>query len=462
MNKPTKKTSALLIIGLLAFCWGSYFLSSLVLMTPEDDNLNFIPNNTTSTAIVDARKLVGETSFSLLFENENSELLQRMRLSSEDFKNKKTILSLGVNSLSKVVLFTTAASGKDSAYLGLLFNITQTSLWDRNLAEVLTNKQVGFRKGNVGVILTCNLGTKLTSKGKQIDILPNKKMMLAYIKLLFNESGHTFANTKKFKKKTVVKVTHHLAQGPISTASYDLNLNRNTIELIGNAVLSKTYQAHNSKAHYALGKRGIQIGTSLMTQSINDSLQNYLTRIGLNIPHVNSFSMNYTGFSLGKNTSGMLGIPRMDLLLEFTDTCLIEDLEKNVKIQDGLKVKISNNEIDFGNLKYHLKQIDAKTIYMGEDPNPKISANNKSVLLHIQGDLKKLTTVQGKGLIIALIENFPQFKAGKTFFEGTENIDLQITRINNEEALLKSSILFNKNKNILIESINFLLLSSSN
>jgi hypothetical protein len=462
VNKPTKKSSSLLIISLLAFCWGAYFLGSLVLTSPKEDNLNFIPKNTTATAIVDARKLVGETSFSLLFENENSELLTRIRSGSEDFKNKKTILSLGVNSLSKVVLFTTASTGRDSAYLGLIFNITQTSLWDRNLSEVLTNKQVGYRVGNVGIILTCNLGSRLSSKGKQLDILPNKTKMLSYVKFIFSTSANTISNRRKFKKKTIVKITHNFANGPITSASYDLDLNRNTIELVGNIILSNTYQEDNTMAHYSLGKRGIQIGTSLTTKSINDTLQSYLTHIGFNVPFINSFSMNYVGLSLEKNTSRMIGIPRMDLLLEFKDTCSIQDLAMNIKLQDGLKVKISNNQIDFGKLKYHLKQIDVRTIYIGEDPNPKIITNKKDVLLHIQGDLKMLTKVQGKGLIIALIENFPQFKAGKTLFESTETIDMHITRVTKEEALLKCSILFSKNKNILIESINFLLLSNSN
>jgi hypothetical protein len=467
VNIRRKKSSVVLIVGLLCFCWVSYIVGNLLFIEKKSENIFYVPKDSNSSILVDSRLLVGETAFSLLFTNDNFAIFERIQKERSirnrairGNKNKETLLSLGINTLNKVVVFTRDANEIDSAYTGFIFNLNQDNLWDRNLDKVIGKQQVGYRNGNVGIILSCDLGYDKTTSGLVSLRIPNKSRMLNYAQSVLRQKNNQNVDVNKFDKNTIAKMNSKIKNSLFSDFTADVQLEHSSLGISGVMGISEEGKKFINTSHYLLNEDGLQISTCLITPEMTNVFNGFVEKFNFQLPVLNfdniqKITVNYKELSVIENNTGYPGLPKLDVLLELKDSFNISDLNKSKSISG--KMKMESNTIDFGSVKYYVKQIDAKTIYFGVNPTPIITKVDNEILFHMRGDLSSLTKVKGKGITYGILTMNSVYSTFQKFFDVTKEIDLKLIRQNNNEAIINGSMTYQENKSILVETLNFIL-----
>jgi hypothetical protein len=466
VNIRRKKSSVVLIIGLLCFCWLSYIIGNLLFIEKKSENIYFVPKDANSSILVDARMLVGETAFSLLFTNDNFAIFERIQ-SERKIRNrairgngnKETLLSLGINTLNKVVVFTRESNEIDSAYTGFIFNLNQEDLWDRNLDKVVGRQQIGYRNGKIGILLSCDLGYQTSASGKVSLRIPSKTRMLAYAKSVLKQKSNNNFDVNTFEKKTLAKISSKIKNSLFSDLAADVQLEHSSLGVSGVMSLSDDGKKFIKKSHYLLKEDGLQVSTCLITPEMITTFNGFVSTLNFQLPVLNfdniqKITINYKELSVLENNTGYPGLPKLDVLLELKDTFSVANLSKN---EAFTKLKIVDNSIDFGSVKYYVKQIDAKTIYIGVNPTPTITKQENDILFHLRGDLSSLTKVKGKGITYGILTMNSVYGTFQKFFDVTKEIDLKLVKQNNNEAILNGSMTCQENKSVLVETLNFIL-----
>ena len=192
-------------------------------------------------------------------------------------------------------------------------------------------------------------------------------------------------------------------------------------------------------------------------KSLNDSLRSLLNKINIEVPEIQSLSMNYSGLEFGNLNNEMVVIPGIDLLITTKENfSIIDYLNSNLNaIHD--EIIFENNKVIIGEYIYYVKQISPKTFYLGKTEKPILISNTNQTILEMKGDLSNFVNVKGGGFMMSILEMYPLYKSSKKFIESTDHFDLNFKASNSKYIRIKGSLKFKKDHFIASESLLFLL-----
>jgi hypothetical protein len=172
----------IVVVGICLTTWLMVNISGLIISEQANDNIEFVPANSTFALRIDGRELAENTLFSIILESKDEDIL---KLFEESIKKRtsgeKEFTNTGINYLSDVILFK-IPYGK-TELTGILFNLLNRTTFQKNLPGLLDEDQVVASNGNVGLILSSDV-----SSDERLD----KKMLRKYAEKLLKSKnkGH--------------------------------------------------------------------------------------------------------------------------------------------------------------------------------------------------------------------------------------------------------------------------------
>lgn len=446
---PIKKLLAAFV--LISILWLLFFFTALFCEQQKNDNNLFVPQNSTFAMRIDGRSIAENTFFSVFLEARDEKLLRKIRNSLDELKEKQ-IKNTGINFLSDMILF--SVPYKNGNLIGVSLNLTAPSKFKKNYPNVFGKDQFIDIHGNVGLILLyrSDSAKRLVDKRELVTFyhkqIPaknpfvlnrkNKKILQMYTK------GSLFGNSDYFASSNLFFETH-----------------KSSITIEGNLEISQKKTPNNQlEKHFLATKKGdFHFSTAIISNSIQDSLQKALNKMGLNLPKIKSLSCNYRGMTILNNETGMHTIPNIDLVLEFKNAITAESILNNSELLNKIEGTFSDDQLTISNRSYHILQIDKYTIFIGTSEVPVFSDNAE--IIAVKGNLSSILKIEGGGLITSFLEIVPIYRASKELFDNTEDFEIIVKKTNDQKAQIKGNISFKKDHYAMNEFLKFLLESKA-
>lgn len=437
-------------VVLLTFFWAAFLITQLISKAPEHKNEYYIPESASFAIKLDSRKLVNKALFTLLFEGRDEKIVAKIReLLSKPRETKKNI---GINFLSDAVVFATPF--KNGKLVVVALNLSNSSDFETNIQEHLTDKQVVEVIDNVGFIMTYLSSEDMNS----ID----KREITAYfeksIRPLSDNSTSRFIGKMEDESflKSYTKGDLFGKDSYFTTSSTEFKLAENGVDLNSELALSKKSIKPANKI--LIPRYGnFHFSSGIVLPSLQDSLSAIAGRLGLKLPALKSVSINYGGINIQSNDDGMTLLPEIDLLLEFKSAFNVEELFKQDTILKKIGGKFEHKIFKIGGKRYFYEQIDANTISISSSETASIIRNKNQELFAVKGNLSSLLKIEGGGMIVSLLDMIPAYKASKELFTNIDDINITLKKSKGNTAKMKGSILFKKDHFVMNEMLKFAL-----
>jgi len=439
---------------LLMASWFIFQFAKTILSEVQNENLDFVPSNATFVMRIDGRQLAETTLFSIVMKSKDEEII---RLLERTFKNKvtdnKEFKNVGINFLSDVVVF--KLNYKEGAVTGILVNLFNKRLFDKNISSSNDIQQVISSTKNVGLILsyTAKKNEKISSQELQKfadSILHNKQ----------NLSVQQFISNREEGKFTEVYIKGNFLGNNLhsSESSIVFEQKEQSFLLHGNIEMNHPDNDSHELSHQ-LAEKGFHVTSRSFSKELSDTLSRLLSFIDKPIPEISAFSLNYNGTKIINHTSGFFFIPDMELVVQCANPFAFESFLKESSISEELDCQITGKTIQFQNEILYYKQLTSKSFYIGSIEHPTFANRNINELLHVSGKLDPLLNIQGGGMMTAFLEMIPVFKASKGMANHSEKIQFDIIEKDRNKAEIKGELIFKKEYYPMNEIIKFLLIS---
>jgi hypothetical protein len=443
MSKNFKLKNTLSSIILLLFVWVAFFI--FIFLNGEKINSNhlYVPKNSTFVCKIDAKEILSTSADQILLKDKNEQILRTFKNLLAN-PNRKKSAEIGVDIFSDVIIFSTPYhKGK---LIGFSFNLISPELFKKNISEYLTKDQTFAIHNHVGIVYHFIPNDPTVS----IPISEIKKFVsnsITYKTYAFEKSKNvidiqlyksyfdpeTTINSSKIKGK--IKNDELIIKGDLSLKN----------ELSTNAIFLKS---NSNSFHFS---------SVYFPKSLNDSLRSLLQKIKIDVPEIQSLSMNYSGIEFGNLNNEMVVIPGIDLLITTKENFSITDYLKTNLTSIHDEIIFENNKVIIGEYIYFVQQITPTTFYLGKTEKPILISNSNQTILEMKGDLSNFVNVKGGGFMMSILEMYPLYKASKKFIESTEQFELKFKAANSKYIRISGSLKFKKDHFITSESLLFLL-----
>lgn len=431
MQIKKRLSNAINLITLLCACIiifvATYFFSTY------QDNLAFpIAKNATWVIRIDAETLLRQEAYNALLGQKDDQFIEQLQsLLKEDTEDKSTS-KLFINLKEDFVLYSFLHD--KCQILALALKTTNHVAFNENISQFLNNKQVGLAQNENAIIF-------LKVSGKKI----NKSSLTDLAQTILTRS------TKKLNKENpdknefmAIQVYETEKQSLFSKLDLSMQFQDEKLILEGETNLKEKTQ---SSLIYGLKHEGLYIASNVIIKKITDSILHFLPSKLNHFKEIKSFALDFQGTYLEDPTDslpnifGFLPTPIMNMVVQTKEACDVKELwaifPEKVR-EPGLK-------LNFGNVVYTLKQLEANYFFVGVNPES-VTKQQENALIHIQGKLKNTINIQGSTFVTTFIENMRPVKAANEFLSNIENIDLQIEQLNGNNARISGEFLFKQGK----------------
>ncbi|MCE2712510.1 MAG: hypothetical protein LW688_08225 [Cryomorphaceae bacterium] len=430
----------------LLVMWAIMISAKTLLMTNENNNLLYLPENVNYAIRIDGRELAEETLFSIFLESKDEQVLELIleKLRKQDESEKK-FSNLGIDYLSDIIVFQIDVEGRSVE--GFLFNVSNPGLFKKGFEE--SDVAIACSE-DVGVVLLDNRNAPV---GEERLTLISERMLskpsnaIDAYDITRKKSG-TFFET--FTKGTLFN------EGSIFGRS-NIHFGLSDLALFMNGRLELKTGPNVRTLNKVLEPKGFHFSGTQLPQIAEDSISRWLGSFGLKSPEIASVSFNLLGTNIVNHSSGFFIVPQMELLIETKKDFSIEKLIDNRKIASYFDFERDSNAVRIQDQTIYFKQLDEKTFYLGITENPTLWSGAGKELLKIRGNLKPWTNISGGGLVSAFLELIPEYRASKVLSDHINQFDVTI-RTEGKYAYLKGRMLFKQKYHPLNELIKFLLL----
>lgn len=426
--------------------WIFLLFSQAILEENSNHNLKHVPENATFALRIDGRELAEKTLFSVFLESKDEEVLALLQSSfSKASKDETKFKNYGIDYLSDLVLF--EIPYKNSTVQGLLVNVSNERLFRKNLVN---SSNAYACMDHVGVILSAD---------KSEEILKQDLQVLA-TKIVSLEQNTDMRGTiaHRGSGKFIETYTKGFLLGKSSffgRSNVLFELQQNDLLISGQLdVNSKTKVQPYKKM---LQPKGLHLSTSLIQQSVNDSLNKWIAQFDLSMPKISEVSINFMGTKVINHSSGFFIVPQMELLIECEKSFDVKQFLSSEKLITYLDYSLEENYVSFQEERLYFKQISPTSFYIGINADPHIKKNTEKALLSLGGELKPLTHIQGGGMMTAFLEMMPIYRASKNLADHTESIDIEILKEKAGSSILNGQLTFSKGYYPMNEILKFLL-----
>ena len=435
--------------GLILFCWVFFFLFRLSYEVQTPKNWSYLPENVNLAVAIDGRGFLKGALTSVLVEAKDENVVSGLRkfITREPKDGKGKSRNYGINFVSDALYFRSTDNGKK--YSGLLVNLKNTENFDRNLADVNSNKNMFVRRHEqTGIILLSNELSRAELKGVSTKLIAGsagKKAKSFTAESLDKQLIHLYADKKALRFMDV----YH-------SAELNFETEENYLHFTGSLKLNDAEKF--IKGSKRLKPKDFHVFTAHIPKIVRDSIRSYAHQAEIELPPLKSFSLNYGGLKLFLNKSSLIFLPKMELLLEFEDSLNASKIVDNSRFLEKFGIVKENGRYRIGEETCYVFQAANNLVYLGTNPNPEFIASDETQLI-IEGDLTRLTDIDADWLISAAIQANSSYQALNGFFQASDHISLRVQKKRGNTADLKGEIVFKDGHFALNEIINLLLTS---
>jgi hypothetical protein len=439
---------------LLMASWFIFQFARTILSETQNENLSFVPANATFVMRIDGRQLAETTLFSIVMDSKDEEVI---RLMERTFKNKVTdneeFKNVGINFLSDVVIF--KMDYQEGKVNGVLVNLFNKRLFDKNITASNQEQHAFSSTENVGLILTYSAKNKenISAKGLQklADSILQNKTNIKVQQLIANREEGKF--TEVFIKGNFLGNDLHSSESSIVFEQKE-----QSFILHGDLSINHP-ESDTHKLSHQLVEKGFHITSRVFSKELSDTLGRLLSFIDKPIPEITAFSLNYEGTKIINHTSGFFVIPNMEMVIQCANPFSIQAFLKESSLSQQLDCQITDNTIQFQDEILYYKQLSTNSFYIGSVEHPKFKQRSENELLHISGKLNPLLNIQGGGMMTAILEMIPVFKACKGISNHSEHIQFDVIEKERNKAEIRGELIFKKEYYPMNEILKFILIS---
>lgn len=418
--KKWLKFMAVLVV--LAAFWLFYFVLQFIYGSPENNNLNYIPNNASVVIAFDG-DLAFKSVLSDFLSAKDESLLGKMNDSREELKENS-----GIDVLSDFVLI---RFSKDNFEVnGLLVNLNSEKDFKSNFKgrTIASNSSVGL------IILNENQEDK--TKLNQLANSVLKKKNAIYERKL----------GPKRKSESIISIWTKTA----STKKWNyasLTIENSTINIDGSIVNGRINSSNlsqlkpnNTCFHASLN--------GVIPEALSDSIVKFLK---IEDNQLLGFSANYRSLKIEQEKSFEI-VPDGDFVFNFSKPIEIYSLLQSA-IENEIIVDLTSKQYNYGGKLFYYYQLTDKSFYIGRTPTGEIQLENNSAILCFHGSPEYLSKIEGSSLMLRLMNIFPAYRMGKGLTKSIQSIDIDVLTASTETVKIKGEIQFEKGKYASIELI---------
>ena len=442
MQTQSRTKGLLLTVVSLLFIWGLFYISSLLLKTSKDSNLEYIPSNAEISIRIDGKKMIKNTTYDLLVTSKDQQALDKIMnfitKESENADQKK----LGINFLSQIGIF--VQPSKQGKLLGVLVNLNEASQFEENGKQLISPSSTIVHNNNVGLILTYLSPNDMISQ-EELQKIGNE--------ILATKGKNPFENTTN--KNLLIEIKSN--DSNYGKGKIEISEINNEFIIESNLNASKTIPNNST---YCLKPNGLHVSCAMIPDSYLAAFEQLFPISNKDkLPKIKNISWNYQGMNIQEGGSHNLGFfvqPMTDMLIEFEKPFHLNqhiDFTENFKkwgIQTNLK------GLTIGNQNYIVDSLSPTTFFIGINSDNLIKKKNP-YLLNIEGDINTLLKISGSESITTFVDMiFPAFATSQDFFKTIENTSIQVKQ-NGDNINIKGKLKFKKGKFSYTECLRFVL-----
>lgn len=418
---------------MLVMLWGAFAITSLLLEQHNNENVEFIPENSVFVARIDGRKLLKEGLSSVILQEDNEIISLIEKLTTDRSDTSGISNRPGINFNSDIVFFT-ILNGENKLF-GALFNLNSPKKFNENLPNLLKSHQSFSSNGHIGVVLSESISNDVKPFNKKelksiaIDLI-KEKQDFPFEEVLSFPDDNTMAKTwseQGFLKNSDV----------FSNSNLSFSVNEHILDLYGTLEISSNKESLINKQ---LKPKGTHLTILQLSEIANDSITKLLDEFNLETANINGLSINFYGTEIIEEPSFVI-VPKFDALLYFESNF---DVKTNIDslTTQGIIEEYTDDYLLYGGCKFYYKQINSQTIYIGKSKNPEYQDFDKSTIVEVSGSLEPLTLITGTGIMKKFIEIISIFSASKGLSEKIDEIDFRMIRGEKDIVKLKGELKF--------------------
>jgi hypothetical protein len=441
----------------LSISWVLFLAGRTFMVEKPIENLKHIPDDANFAVRIDGGSFLKTSLFSVLMESKDQEIINAFNEQIND-RRKSTDKSkeLGINYLSDVVLFGYREE-KGEVY-GLSVNLSKPKLLRKNASRALSKNQVYAIQGDVGVILSYS-GAK--------DLTPNMRRALRSKAQKIANNKQTSPIGKNISIRNSEKIVQMSSQGcffGISTmfvgTTVDVNLNKKSVGLNGELFLNPKMPDAFSQVNHTLKPSGFHFFSALIPQKIQDTLHGIFKSVDLNLPKIESISLNYRSLNIKNTMQGIDWTPDIDLMISFDEPIDIKDKILNSEFLNKIGWSYEDNKFKNKYTSYYLIKVNDRTFIFSQNKNLKSQKNPLDCMFTVNGELSSLTNLDGDPFLMSFIQMLAVYKSSKELFGKMEDVNVSIYNTHDNKAELKGQIKFQDGAYPISELLKFGLKSS--
>lgn len=415
----TRTLGLLFLIGVL---FGIILIANTVLVSPKQNQLNYIPAEAEMVVRINSRAFIEQTLRSVFIDSEDEKLINNLfRKLKQRSKNGKKIENDGIDYLSDIVLF--KMPFKTAYVIGILVKLNNKDAFEESMAINVSPQRVALTHNDVGLIL--NYRGKENNHAAAID--------------LEQLADNVLSNS--IKKQKAPEIGEALIALSSQQGRFELKVVENSFVLNGS--FSKSEVMHE-RAHTQLQENGFCIAGYNLSEISSIFTEDTVEYI----------NFNFLGFGAAKSN----GIPAvgLEMLLGFRKKTDFISLMKE-KIGTSILVNEDEQVITAINQSYYYKVLNDSTFYIGSTQYPKLKTSKPTSLFKINGDPSSFFNYKANSVAMTFIEMVPLFHATKQMALVTQSIDIKMNHKNDKQIILEGKIMFKKGTYPLHEIVRFLV-----
>lgn len=436
MKKFSKLGQALSIVALLGALWLIYTILVFSFEESESNNSNYIPVEASVVYQLNGRILSRELLASLLISED--EELQQLVQSKIPTTGQGNLKPVGIHFDSEIILFRLEENG--NSFTGFLFNLRDPKLFNKNIPKYLSNNSVCTSNPSVGLILMQREGG-LTKE----ELRTKAKKMLAHPTTEWRKGLPQDGNS-------LISISYR-EKGFTTT---DLGVSVQENQLIFNGSLhAKNANFDGSTSGY---KGGFHVHSKWLPQKLKHELKKGLQSIGIDVPPLKQFSLNYFGSKIVTEPN-IAGLPYLAGILEFETSVVPDSIFKDFKLVST--DTLTNTKVyDILSMRYAITQQNATTIEIKSLEGIHVNQTMYGSIAEISGAPKHILKLEGDQFIRGILTLTNEYKSLSAFVNEIEEIDIKITPSSSQSHRIHGKIALKNDKWPLNELIKFLIQSN--
>lgn len=399
----------------------------------ESNNSVPLPKTTDWIIRADAVSFVKKELYTVLFESKDDQLLVSLQeLFDKTRKIKGNRGPLYINYNSNIVLYGTHVG--DATFSAVLFQLERPSIFQKNISSYLKSNQKADVNGSTALILT-------QTGGKKIDSKQFKSIVHQYVNSQLTNLNDVKQTENELMTIMINKTSEKIG---VQNLKFGISPSKSSIDFKGSLSYTK---AQINEFNYDVKVSGCHIFSKIVPAGLTDTLNKLIPLGDFKFSEIQGIALDYNGISLEETKEGL---PSFAGYLPVPSINLVVSCKKPVSIEQiwnlcPKSIQEPNFTLNFGTIRYVLKQLDAHTIFVGIDPNSVLSKEN-AALVQMNGNLSKLTLVRGSSFVSAIVQNMGPIKTGNDFFSSSSGIDFKMTQLTDGNFQLKGKIDFKEGK----------------